>query len=394
MTDEEKKNGDLSTEAAAPDGAAAQVRRNPVQWLGYKWNRFIENRKKKWNDFKALDKKTKRRKVADWLLNNALYILIFLFVIVVFAYNQNFLSLGSIVNIFMQSASRLLMALGVAGIIVLTGTDLSAGRCLGLCACICASLLQSNGVLNKMFPGLSFGIWLIPIALLISMAVGGTVGAFNGFMVSKFKLHPFIVTLGTQLILYGAVMWYVSLGQNNSAPIAGLAPEYTNLVTGGFKIAGVQFPNYLWIVLAITVLMWIVWNKTSLGKNMFAVGTNPEAATVSGVNVARTIILVFAMAGLLYGVSAFIESARVASNSTATGVNYELDAIAACVIGGVSFMGGIGKIRGVILGVVLLQLVNAGLVFLNFEPAIMTVVKGAIILIACAIDMRKYIAKK
>ena len=349
---------------------------------------FLSRKKGEWREFRALSKAEKKKRIIEWFLNNALYMLIFVFVIVVFIYNQRFLSFDSVVNIAMQSASRLLMALGVAGIIVLTGTDLSAGRCLGLCACVCASLLQANGTANKMFSGLSFGTWLIPVALIVSMLIGGLVGAFNGFMVSRFKLHPFIVTLGTQLILYGLVMWYVSLGQNNSAPIAGLDDRYLDLVTGGFKIGGVKIPNYFWIVLAVAVVMWFVWNKTRLGKNMFAVGTNPEAAAVSGVSVARTIVIVFALAGILYGISAFVESARVSSNSTATGVNYELDAI------GVSFMGGIGKIKGVVIGVVLLQLVNAGLVFLNLKPEIQTIVKGAIILIACAIDMRKYIAKK
>lgn len=354
----------------------------------------VFGRARQWlGNFKAMSGKQKVEAVKNGVLDNALYILIAVFVIAVFAYNPNFLSADSVVNILMQSASRLIMALGVAGIIVLTGTDLSAGRCLGLCACICASLLQSNAVANKMFPALGYSPWLILPALLLVMLVGGLVGGFNGFMVSKFKLHPFIVTLGTQLILYGGVMWYVSLGQNNSAPIAGLDPSYTRLVTGGINIGGVQLPNYLWIAVIVTVIMWIVWNKTVLGKNMFAVGTNSEAAAVSGVSVARTIISVFVLAGVLYGVSAFVECARVSSNSTATGVNYELDAIAACVIGGVSFMGGVGKIRGVMLGVFLLQLVNAGLVFLNFEPAIMTVIKGAIILVACALDMRKHIAR-
>ena len=176
------------------------------------------------------------------------------------------------------------------------------------------------------------------------------------------------------------------MGQNNSAPIAGLDDRYLDLVTGGFKIGGVKIPNYFWIVLTVAIAIWFVWNKTRLGKNMFAVGTNPEAATVSGVSVAKTIVIVFALAGILYGISAFVESARVSSNSTATGVNYELDAIAACVIGGVSFMGGIGKIKGVVIGVILLQLVNAGLVFLNLRPEIQTIVKGAIILISCAED--------
>ena len=344
-------------------------------------------------NFKALSGRERARALKNGVLDNALYILIALFVVAVFAYNPSFLSADSVVNILMQSASRLIMALGVAGIIVLTGTDLSAGRCLGLCACICASLLQSNAVMGKMFPTLSYSAWLIPLALLISMLVGACVGGFNGFMVSRFKLHPFIVTLGTQLILYGGVMWYVSLGQNNSAPIAGLDEGYTRLVTGGMQIGGVQIPNFLWIAVLVTLIVWVIWNKTVLGKNMFAVGTNPEAAAVSGVSVAKTIISVFVLAGVLYGVSAFVECARVSSNSTATGVNYELDAIAACVIGGVSFMGGVGKVRGVLLGVFLLQLVNAGLVFLNFEPAVMTVIKGAIILVACALDMRKHIVK-
>lgn len=349
-------------------------------------NRFL--------DFKLLDKKGKLGFVKDKLIDNALNILILIFIVIVFSTNTNFLSFASLVNIITQSASRLIMALGVAGIIVLTGTDLSAGRILGLCACIVASLLQSTGYLGKMFPSLEFSVWLIPLALIISMTVGGLIGAFNGYCVSKFKLHPFIVTLSTQLILYGLVMMYVGFGQNNSAPIAGLDERYINLILGGFTIFGVRIPILILYAALVTVLMWIVWNKTILGKNMFAVGCNPEAASVSGVSVAKTIIAVFILAGVLYGVSAFIESARIGSNSTLTGVNYELDAIAACVIGGVSFMGGVGKIKGVILGVVLLQLVNIGLVFLKLDAAIQTIVKGAIILIACAIDMRKYLVKK
>ncbi|MEG1863652.1 MAG: beta-methylgalactoside transporter, partial [Oscillospiraceae bacterium] len=130
------------------------------------------------------------------------------------------------------------------------------------------------------------------------------------------------------------------------------------------------------------------------GKNMFAVGSNPEAANVSGVNVAKTIIMVFTLAGVMYGITGFIEGARIGSNSAVTGLNYELDAIAACVIGGVSFVGGIGKIRGVIVGVVLLKLIFAGLSFLSVDPNMQYIVKGLIILIACAVDMRKYLVRK
>jgi len=156
----------------------------------------------------------------------------------------------------------------------------------------------------------------------------------------------------------------------------------------------VALPNYVFYSIAITAIIWFIWNKTAFGKNMFAVGSNPEAANVSGVNVSKTIILVFVLAGIMYGLTGFIEAARIGSNSAATGLNYELDAIAACVIGGVSFVGGIGKIRGVIMGVLLLRIIFVGLTFLGIDSNLQYVIKGIIILAACAIDMRKYLVKK
>ena len=140
--------------------------------------------------------------------------------------------------------------------------------------------------------------------------------------------------------------------------------------------------------------MWFVWNKTTLGKNMYAVGANPEAANVSGVNVMKTIIMVFAMAGVLYGFSGFVEAARVGSNNASAGLNAELDAIAACVIGGVSFTGGTGKISGIVTGVILLQIITVALQWLGVSTNLQYIIKGAIILMAVAIDMRKYLAKK
>ena len=140
--------------------------------------------------------------------------------------------------------------------------------------------------------------------------------------------------------------------------------------------------------------MWIVWNKTVFGRNMFAVGSNEEAANVSGVNVFLTVIGVFVLAGIMYSITGFIEGARIGSAASYTGLNYESDAIAACVIGGVSFVGGIGKIRGVIMGVVLLRIIFVGLTFLGIDSNLQYVIKGLIILVACAIDMRKYLVRK
>lgn len=338
--------------------------------------------------YKQMDKKEKRKFIINKIIDNSLYILIVLLVIGVTIYNSKFLSLNSIINILELSSTRLVMALGIAGCIVLTGTDLSAGRMLGLAACICASMLQSPEYVQKMFPSLP---WIWPIfPLLIVMVVCGLIGLFNGFCVAKFKLHPFIVTLGTQLIIYGIALIYVNFGTNKGAPIGGLDVRYTDAVIGTF----LGLPKVVWYSIAIAVVMWFVWNKTIFGKNMFAVGCNEEAAKVSGVSVFWTITLVFALAGLMYGVTGFLESARVGSNTAMTGNGYELDAIAACVIGGVSFTGGVGKIRGVIMGVILLQLINAALVFLQVDAAYTYIVRGAIILVACAIDMRKYMVKK
>ena len=140
--------------------------------------------------------------------------------------------------------------------------------------------------------------------------------------------------------------------------------------------------------------MWFMWNKTTFGKNMFAVGSNPEAANVSGVSVFWTTIAVHTLAGCMYGITGFIESARIGSNQANTGLNYECDAIAACVIGGVSFVGGTGKISGIVLGVFILRIIFVALQFLSINQSMQYIIKGLIILVACSIDMRKYLVRK
>ena len=344
-------------------------------------------------DFKKLGNTETLNNVKDFIIRNLLYILLFAAIVGIAVYDPRFLSLSSIINIISLSAANLPIALGIAGCIILMGTDLSAGRIVGVTACIAASLLQASGYAGKMFPTLpTFPLFAV---FLIVIAIGALVGFINGFCTAKFKLHPFIVTLATQLITYGALLVYLMQGTNNGQSISGLDAGYTNFITGSLiRIGNASIPKYVLYVLIITVIMWFTWNKTVFGKNMFAVGSNPEAANVSGVNVNRTIILVFVLAGVMYGITGFIEAARIGSNSAATGLNYELDAIAACVIGGVSFVGGIGKIRGVIMGVLLLRIIFVGLTFLGIDSNMQYVIKGLIILVACAIDMRKYLSKK
>ncbi len=330
--------------------------------------------------YKRMDKQARRRFRREFLINNSLYLFLIATVIAIQFISPHFLSGPSIVNIISLSAANLPIALGIAGAIILTGTDLSAGRIVGLVACVSASLLQAATYPNKMFPGL--GTFPLVLVFIIAIAIGAFIGLFNGFCTAKFNLHPFIVTLSTQLIVYGALLMYLMSGSNNGQSISGLDASYSGFITGSFISLGTTpIPNYVWYSLVITVIMWFIWNKTAFGKNMFAVGSNPDAANVSGVNVKRVIMLVFTLAGIMYGITGFIEAARIGSNSAATGLNYELDAIAASVIGGVSFVGGIGKIRGVIMGVVLLRLIFVGLTFLSIDANMQYIIKGFIILI-------------
>ena len=353
----------------------------------------ISNMKTRIADYKALDSRDKKTFWKEFFLNNAIYFLIVIAVIYTYSQNSNFLSMSSIINIVSLAAANIPIAVGIAGCIVLTGTDLSAGRVVGLTACISASLLQSADYATRIFKDLP----VMPIVLVIAIVllVGAVVGCVNGFFVAHFNLHPFIVTLATQLIVYGLLLMYLMLNGNNGQPLSGLDEGFKTFVKGSIiKVGGVPVPNYVWYAVIIIAVMWFVWNKTTFGKNMFAVGSNPEAANVSGVNVKKTIILVHTLAGAMYGLTGFIESARIGSNQANTGQNYECDAIAACVIGGVSFVGGTGKISGVVLGVFILRIIFVALNFLSIDPNLQYVIKGMIILFACAIDMRKYMVRK
>ena len=269
--------------------------------------------KQRLENFKAMEKEDKRRWWGEFFIDNSLYIFLIAAIIGIAVYNPNFVSMKSIINIVSLSAANLPIALGIAGAIILTGTDLSAGRVVGLTACVAASLLQMAEYPNKMFPGI--GTVPVPIVILAVIAIGALVGAVNGFCTAKFNLHPFIVTLATQLIVYGTLLIYLMQGNNNGQSISGLDKSYTNLITGSIlsvpdgKGNMVPIPNFVWYAIVITVVMWFVWNKTTFGKNMFAVGSNPEAANVSGVNVAATTILVFTLAGVMYGFTGFIEGA-------------------------------------------------------------------------------------
>ena len=283
-------------------------------------------------------KKMNPQKLKDTLLKYALYIILLLLLVVIVAIKPNFLSVGNLISILKQASTKGILAYGVAGIIILAGTDLSVGRVLGLCAAVAASLLQSVTFASRYYPSITEPLPLI-VPFLACVAIAVVISAFNGFGMAKLHMHPFIVTLGTQLISYGLCCIYIENQPSGSTQaLSSLDQRYLALATGSVDIFGFKLPYLVIIFLLLGVLTWLVWNKTRFGKNMFAVGGNAEAAEVSGVSVTKTIMGVFLYAGRMYGIASFLEGARIQSVGTATGINYELDAIAGCVIGGVSFM--------------------------------------------------------
>lgn len=309
-------------------------------------------------------------------------------VVLIGAVESTFLSVDNLGNILRISSVRIIIALGVGGILITRGTDLSAGRTVGFCACIAASLMQRPDYASKMFPNLSYLPLFVPIVA--AVAVGFAVGLLNGLVVAYLKVPPFITTLGTMVIVYGACSLYVDRPPRGAMPIGGLRDDFTSLGTGSWG----PFPKLIVIAGIVLFLYWVMLNWTRLGKNLYAIGGNPEAATVSGVNVARNLILVYVLGGISYGLAGVLLAARSGGATNNYGLMYELDAIAAAVIGGVSTAGGIGTVSGMLTGVLIFQVLDNGLVVLGVSPYWQQIAKGAIIVLAVAIDIRKYITKK
>ena len=288
----------------------------------------------------------------------------------------------------MQSSTRAIMALGVAFILITGGVDLSSGRMVGFAAVIAASMLQIPEYARRFYPDLPH----LPVFLPIILAVAACMlfGMLNGLIVAKLQVPPFITTLGTMVVVYGINSIYFDMPPNNSQPIGGLRPDFTALGSGRLM----NIPVIILIALAVAVIVWILFNKTQLGMNMYAIGGNRDAAIVSGVNVVLTIVILYAIAGALYGVAGVLEAARTGGATNNYGNMYELDAIAACVVGGVSTTGGVGTVPGVLAGVLIFGVINYGLTFIGVNPYWQLIVKGLIIVAAVSFDIRKYIAKK
>ncbi|MDY6283458.1 MAG: galactoside ABC transporter permease [Erysipelotrichaceae bacterium] len=332
----------------------------------------------------------------QFFLKNGLYIVIVLIFIMLaiitpILKNTQLFTLTNILNILQQASPRMFLALGVAGLIVLTGTDLSVGRMVGM-GMVTATIIMHNGVNTGAVFGHIFDFTsIVPagrawLALLVCVILTTIFATIAGFFFARFKMHPFISTMSNMLIIFGLVT-YATKGVSFGAIDPSIPQMFIPKING--------FPTIiLWSLGAIFVI-WFIWNKTTFGKNLFAVGGNPEAASVSGISVFKTILSAFMLAGVMYGIGAWLECMRmVGSGSAAYGQGWDMDAIAACVVGGVSFTGGIGKISGVVVGVLIFTSLTYSLTILGIDTNLQFVFEGIIILAAVTLDCLKYVQKK
>lgn len=353
---------------------------------------FMQNQKIKWENYKY------SFNVKKFLLQNGLYLAIILIFIglsiitpVLKGPQTHLLTYNNVLNILQQASPKMYLALGVAGLILLTGTDLSIGRMIGMGMTV-ATIIMHQGVNTGQVFGYAFDFTGLPVvarvvlALVVCIILCTLFTSVAGFFTAKFKMHPFISTMANMLVIFGLAT-YATKGVSFGA-IESNIPDMIIPKLNGFPTI------ILWAVAAIAVV-WFIWNKTPFGKNLYAVGGNPEAASASGISVFAVTLGAFILAGILYGFGAWLECARmVGSGSAAYGQGWEMDAIAACVVGGISFTGGIGKISGVVVGVLIFTALTYSLTILGIDTNLQFVFEGIIILVAVTLDCLKYVQKK
>jgi len=272
--------------------------------------------------------------------------------------------------IILQVSTVGLIAIGVTQVIITAGIDLSSGSLVAVSAMVAASLAQTSDYARAVFPGLTDLPMVVPV--LAGLLVGALAGAINGSIIAFTGIPPFIATLGMMVSARGFARWYTR-GQ----PISMLSDSFSWIGSGAVPVV---------IFLVTALIFHIALRYTRYGKFTYAIGANVQAARVSGINVGRHLIWVYTVAGLLAGLAGIVTAARAASGQSGMGVGYELDAIAATVIGGTSLTGGVGRITGTVIGTVILGIMTSGFTFLGVDAYIQDMVKGFIIVAAVVAD--------
>ncbi|MBE6068437.1 MAG: ribose ABC transporter permease [Clostridium lundense] len=277
-----------------------------------------------------------------------------------------FLNINNILNVLTQVSVNAILAIGMSFVILTGGIDLSVGSTLALAGAIAAAFAKGAG-----------GGILVP--LLIAIVLGAIIGLFNGVFVSKGKMQAFIVTLASMTIFRGATYVYT-----NGTPISGISGNFINI--GNKKIAGIPMP--VLIIFLVFIIAWYILTQTRYGRYVYALGGNEDSARLSGINTDKVKTLVYVISGITAALAGVIVTSRVGSASPNAGAGFELDAIAAVVLGGTSLSGGEGSITGTLIGAMIIGVLNNGLNLMNVSPYYQSIVKGAVILFAILLDKR------
>jgi ribose transport system permease protein len=288
--------------------------------------------------------------------------------------SDRFLTVENGLNVLRQISINLCLSIGMTMIIVSGGIDLSVGSVLALSGAVAAGLLKHEIALPSWNVAIQFTVFG---AIVAGIVVGLAAGWFNGFVITRFRLPPFVATLGTLSIARGLTQLWTG-----NFPITNLGDEFRFMGTG--YLLGVPMP--VWISAALVGIFVIVTRRTAFGRYLYAIGGNERAAVLSGLNVTNIKRLVYMLGGGLAGIAGLLLAARLDAADPKVGIGYELDSIAAVVIGGTSLSGGRGSILGTVLGCLIIGVLNNGLVLLGISPDWQLVVKGGVILVAVAID--------
>jgi ribose transport system permease protein len=294
--------------------------------------------------------------------------------IVISLLSDKFLTATNGWNVLRQISVNVCISVGMTLVILTAGIDLSVGSVLALSGAVAAGLLKSGVEIPS--ANLYVGFTVLG-AIIAGMTTGTLLGWFNGWAITRFKVPPFVATLAMLTIARGLTMLWT-----NGFPISSLGGSFSYLGTGW--LAGIPVP--VWISAVVVLIAILLTNKTRLGRYIYAVGGNENAATLSGIDTRRVKIIVYSIAGMLAGVGGILVTSRLDAAQPTAGAGYELDSIAAVVVGGTSLSGGKGSIWGTVLGAVIIGVLNNGLVLLNVSPFWQQVVKGGVILVAVIID--------
>ena len=329
------------------------------------------------------------QKIWNVIKNNPIVIMMAVVCLAVGFTIENFFSWNNLNVILGNTTIRFLIALGVSGCLITKGTDLSAGRQAALAATLTGVLVQRADYTGRLFSWTpEMNMWLV---LLLVVVIGAVLGTINGLVISYLKVPPFIATLGLQTIVYG-----INLIYTNAQPIGGFGESFKAFFNAKMFAAGSfpGFPVYVLFAVLFGVLFWFMYNKTTHGKYIYAIGGNENAAEASGVNVRARMTVIYMTAGIMYAIAGFLLTGKSGGASASMGVSYELEAIAGCTIGGVSTTGGIGTVGGILVGVLVFELLKIILQFIGVDPNFNYIAQGLVVIIAVAMDIRKYVKKK